>query len=47
MSFFSERKDEWKNDNGKNINITAFKEQLSLTLFSKLYCSNMKILGYC
>ena len=33
-------------DNGKNINVTAFKEQLSLILFSKLYCLNMKILGY-
>ena len=38
--------DERKNDSSKNINITAFKEQLSLTLFSKLYCLNMKILGY-
>ena len=38
--------DERKNDNSKNINVTAFKEQLSLTLFSKLYCLNMKILGF-
>ena len=39
---------EWwkKNDNSKNINVPAFKEHLSLTLFSKLYCLNMKILGY-
>ena len=38
--------DERKNDNSKNINVTAFKEHLSLTLFSKLYCLNMKILVY-
>ena len=37
---------ERKNDNSININLTAFKEQLSLTLFSKLFCLNMKILGY-
>ena len=37
--------DERKNDNSKN-NVTAFKEHLSVTLFSKLYCLNMKILGY-
>ena len=35
-----------KNDNSKNINVTAFKEHLSLTLFSKLFCLNMKILGF-
>ena len=34
-----------KNDNSKNINVPAFKEHLSLTLFSKLYSSNMKILN--
>ena len=28
--------DERKNDNSKNINVTAFKEHLSLTLLSKL-----------
>ena len=44
MSFYAN--DERKNDNSKNINVTAFKEQLSLILFSKLYSSNMKILGY-
>ena len=38
--------DERKNDNSKNINATAFKEHLSLILFSNLYCLNMKILGY-
>ena len=38
--------DERKNDNGKSINVTAFKEHLSLSLFSKLYCLNMKILGH-
>ena len=43
--FFYEN-DERKNGNSKNINVTAFKEQLSLTLFSKLYCLNMKILGF-
>ena len=37
--------DERKKDNSKN-NVTAFKEHLSLTLFSKLYCLNMKTLGY-
>ena len=43
--FFFWTNDERKNDNSKNINVTAFKEQLSFTSFSKLYCSNMKILG--
>ena len=43
--FFYEN-DERKNGNSKNINVTGFKEQLSLTLSSKLYCLNMKILGY-
>ena len=38
--------DERKNGNSKNIKVTAFKEQLSLTLFLKLHCLNMKILGY-
>ena len=38
--------DEIKNDNSKSINVRAFKEHLSLPLFSKLYCLNMKILGY-
>ena len=38
--------DERKNDNSKNIKVTAFKEQLSLTLFLKLHCLNMKMLGY-
>ena len=38
--------DERKNDNGKSINVIGFKERLSLTLFSKLYCLNMKILGH-
>ena len=37
---------EWwkKNDNSKN-NVPAFKEHLSLTLFSQLYPLNMKILN--
>ena len=38
--------DESQNDNSKNINVQAFNEHLSLTLFSKLYCLNIKILGY-
>ena len=38
--------DDRKNGNSKNINVTAFKEHLSLTLFSKLYYLNMKILDY-
>ena len=38
--------DERKNGNSKNFNVPAFKEHLSLTLSSKLYCLNMKILGY-
>ena len=38
--------DERKNDNSKNINVTAFKEHLSLILSSKLYSLNMKILVY-
>ena len=29
-----------------NINVATFKEHLFFTLFSKLYCLNMKILGY-
>ena len=33
MSFFSDKN---KNGNSKNINETAFKEQLSITLFSNL-----------
>ena len=37
MSFFFLGNDERKNDNSKNINGTAFREQSSLTLFSKLY----------
>ena len=44
--FFSERMMKEKKITVKNINVTAFAEQLSLTLFSKLYCLNMKILGY-
>ena len=38
--------DERKNDNGKSINVTALKEHLSLSLFWKSYCLNMKILGH-
>ena len=38
--------DERKNDNSKNINVTVLKELLSLALFLKLDCLNMKILGY-
>ena len=38
--------DERKSDSNKNILVTTFKEHLSLTLFSKLYCLDMKILGY-
>ena len=44
MSFFYAN-DERKIDNSKNINVPAFKEHLSLTLFSKLYSLNMKILN--
>ena len=33
-----------KNDNSKSNNVPAFKEHLSLILFLKLYCLNMKIL---
>ena len=36
MSFFLERIIKTKNDNSKNINLTAFKEQLSITFFSNL-----------
>ena len=36
MSFFLERMKKTKNGNSKNINITAFKEQLSITFFSNL-----------
>ena len=36
MSFFLERMMKTKNGNSKNINVTAFKEQLSITLFSNL-----------
>ena len=43
ISFFYAN-DERKNHNNKNINVAAFKEHLSLTLFSKLYSLNMKIL---
>ena len=43
MSFYAN--DERNNDNSKNINVPAFKEHLSLTLFSKLYSLNMKILN--
>ena len=46
MSFFGANNERKKNDNSKNINLRAFKEQLSFTLFSKLYCLNMKILDY-
>ena len=35
---FFDGNDERRNDNSKNVNVTAFKEHLSLTLFSKLYC---------
>ena len=43
MSFYAN--DGKKNDNSKNINAPAFKEHLPLTLFSKLYSLNMKILN--
>ena len=36
MSFFLERMMKTKNGKSKNINVTAFKEQLSVTLFSNL-----------
>ena len=36
MSFFLERMIKTRNGNSKNINVTAFKEQLSITLFSNL-----------
>ena len=42
MSFYANN--EKKNDNSKN-NVPAFKGHLSLTLFSKLYSLNMKILN--
>ena len=38
--------DERKNGNSKNINVPAFKEHLSLTLFSNLHSLSMEILGY-
>ena len=43
MSFYAN--DERKNDNSKNIDVPDFKEHLSLTLFSKLYSFNLKILN--
>ena len=45
MSFYvnDEKKKKKKNDSSKNINVPAFKEHLSPTLFSKLYSLNMKI----
>ena len=36
MSFFLERMMKIKNGNSKSINVTAFKEQLSITFFSNL-----------
>ena len=39
------KKKKKKSDNSKNINVPAFKEHLSFTLFSKLYSLNMKILN--
>ena len=36
MSLFLERMMNTKNGNSKNINVTAFKEQLSITFFSNL-----------
>ena len=36
MSFFLERMMKTKNGNSKNIDVTAFKEQLSITFFSNL-----------
>ena len=36
MSFFLELMMKTKNGNSKNINVTAFKEQISITLFSNL-----------
>ena len=42
--FFYANDEERKNDNSKNINVPAFKEHLSLTLFLRLYCLNMKML---
>ena len=36
MNFFLERMMKIKNGNSKNINVTAFKEQLSITFFSNL-----------
>ena len=36
MSFFLERMTKTKDGNSKNINITAFKEQVSITFFSNL-----------
>ena len=36
MSFLLERMTKTKNGNSKNINITGFKEQLSITFFSNL-----------
>ena len=36
MSFFLEPMTKTKNGNSKSINITAFKEQVSITFFSNL-----------
>ena len=36
MNFSLERMMKIKNGNSKNINVTAFKEQLSITFFSNL-----------
>ena len=36
MSFFLGRMMKTKNGKSRNINVTAFKEQLSITLFSNL-----------
>ena len=44
MSFYANDEEE-KNDNSRNLNAPAFKEHLSLTLFSKLYSLHMKILN--
>ena len=43
MSFFLEPMTKTKNGNSKNINVTAFKEQSSITLFSNLVFTHENI----
>ena len=41
--FLFRANDESKNDNSKNINVTAFMEQLSITMFSNLVFKHANI----